>query len=82
MVVVRALHKAMRCVYSASLWDAENTMRVADVADTIAHHQPCAHSAVIKRLIHWLNKNAQWEGTKYTDHVIPPVFQPEKCSPA
>ena len=48
----------------------------------IAHHQPRAHSAVVERLVHWLTHNAQWEGTRYTDHVIPGVFQPEGYQPA
>ena len=74
---MRALHKAVRRVYSASPWGAENTMHTVYA---IAHHQPFAHSAVIKRLVHWLNKNAEWEGTKYTDHVMPTLFQPEGYS--
>ena len=43
----------------------------------IAHHQPCAHNAVVKQLVHLLTRNAQCEGTCYTDHIIPGVFQPE-----
>ena len=76
MVVMRALHKAVHRVYSASLWGAENTMCTVY---TIAHHQPCAHSAVVKWLIHWLTRNTQWEDTRYT---FPTIFQPEGYQPA
>ena len=48
----------------------------------IARHQPCAHAAVVTRLIHWLTRNAEWEGTRYTDTIIPSTFQPEGYEPA
>ena len=74
MVVMWALHKAVHRVYSTSPLGAENTMCAVYA---IAHHQPCTESAVVKRLVQWLPRNAQWEGTRYTDHVIPGIFQPE-----
>ena len=49
MVVMRALHKAVRRVCGASPWGAENTMRAVYA---IARHQPCAQAAVITLLIH------------------------------
>ena len=35
MAAMRAMHKSVRCVYSASPWNAENTMRALYA---IAHH--------------------------------------------
>ena len=74
MMVMRAMHKSVRRVYSASPWNAENTMRAVYA---IAHHQPCARSAVVTKLIHWLGHHAKWNDKHYTDTVIPPELQPE-----
>ena len=48
----------------------------------IARHQLCAHAAVVTRLIQWLTRNAEWEGTRYTDTGIPSAFQLEGYEPA
>ena len=63
MVVMRAPHKAVCLVYSASPWDAENTMHVVYA---IAHHQSCARHHVATRLLHWLHNNAKWHEQNYT----------------
>ena len=51
MTVMRAMHKSMRCVYCASPWSAEKTMRVVYA---LAHHQPCPQAHIVSRLIHGL----------------------------
>ena len=79
MAVVRALHKSVRRVYSVSPWCANNTMRAIYA---IAHHQPCKQHQAVTRLILWLNRNAKWDGSQYTNIVIPPQFQPEGYCPA
>ena len=48
----------------------------------IARNQPCAHAAIVTGLIHWLTRNAKWDGTRYTDGPIPSAFQPERYEPA
>ena len=37
---------------------------------------------VVKQSIYWLTRNAPLEGARYTDHIIPGVFQPEGYQPA
>jgi hypothetical protein len=78
MTVMRALHKSMRRVYSASPWNAENTMRAVYA---VAHHQLCAQHVVVTRVMHWLFRNAHWQGTQYTNTVIPAELQPDGCTP-
>ena len=78
MPVMRVLHKALRQVYSASPWNAENTMRAVYA---VSHHQPCARITVIARLIHWLHRNAKWHGHRYTDNILPDQFQPQGYEP-
>ena len=78
MTVMRAMHKSVRRVYSASPWNAENTMRAVYA---IAPHQPRARSVVVTKLIHWLKHNAKWNDKHYTDTVIPPELQPEGYEP-
>ena len=73
MTVMRAMHKSMRCVYYASPWNAENTMRAVYA---LAHHQPCPEAQIVNRLLHWLFRNAHWHGTGYTDAIIPTEVQP------
>ena len=73
MTVMRAMHKSVRPVYSASPWNAENTMRAVYA---IAHHQPCAQSDVVTRLIYWLSRHAKWRNKHYTDTAIPTELQP------
>ena len=68
MAVMRALHKAVRRVYCASPWGAKNTMHAVYA---IAHCQPCLQHTAVARLIHWLHRRAQWNGTAYTDTSIP-----------
>ena len=41
----------------------------------------CTQHSVVTGLIHWLQKNAHWQGTQYTDTTIPAEFQPEDCEP-
>ena len=60
MAVMRAMHKAVRRVYSVSPWNAENTMR-AVYANT--HHQPCAQHVVVTKLTHCLFRQAKWHNT-------------------
>ena len=79
MVVMRALHKAVRRVYSASPWSVENTMRAVYA---IAHHQPCPQQQACARLLHWLRQNAQWDNNRYSGSINPPEFQPEGYTPA
>ena len=79
MVVMHALHKSVRRVYSASLWGAENTMHAVYA---IAHHLPCTQQQASKRLVSWPNKNARWEDQQYTDQVVSVEFQPEGYTPA
>ena len=74
MTVMSAMRKPVRRVYSASPWNAENTMRAVYA---IAHHQPCARSAVVTKLMHWLGHHAKWNNDHYTDTVIPPELQRE-----
>ena len=49
MAVMRAMHKTVRRVYSASPWAAENTMRAVYA---IGHHQPCARAVAVDKLMH------------------------------
>ena len=71
MAVMRALHKAVRHVCSASLWSDENTMHVVYA---IAHHQPCTQHTMVTS---WLCKNAQSQGTDYRLHstTLTPPFR-------
>ena len=78
MVVMRAMHKTVRRVYSASPWAVENTMRAVYA---IGHHQPCPQAVAVDKLIHWLFRNAVWENSSYTDQVIPTELQPEGYTP-
>ena len=78
MAVMRAMHKTVRRVYSASPWMAENTMRAVYA---IGHHQPCPQTTTVDRLLHWLFQNAVWDGCNYTDQVIPTELQPEGYTP-
>ena len=75
---MRTMHKSVRRVYSASPWNAENTMRVVYA---IAHHQPCAQSDVVKKLMHWLGRHAKWNNKHYTDTVIPTELRLEGNEP-
>ena len=59
MTVLRVLHKAVHCVYAASPWNGENTMRTVCV---VAHHQACAPGQACSQLLHLLFQNVQWEG--------------------
>ena len=68
MVVLRTLHTAVRRVYTASPCYAENTMRTVYV---VAHYLLCKRDDACKKVFHWLQANAAWEGDKYTDKVIP-----------
>ena len=82
MLVIRALHKAVRHVYCAVCrhGGAENTMRAVYA---IAHHQTCSQHTVVARLIHWLHRNTQGCVTLhcYTDNVIPYHFRHENFEP-
>ena len=78
MAVMRAMHKTVLRVYSASPWAAENTMRAVYA---IGHHQPCPQAVEVDRLMHWLFRNAVWENSSYTDQVIPTELQPEGYTP-
>ena len=78
MVVMRAMHKTVRRVYSASPWRAENTMRAVYA---IGHQQPCPQATTVDKLLHWLFQNAVWDGSNYTDQVIPAELQPEGYTP-
>ena len=78
MAVMRAMHKTMRRVYSASPWAAENTMRAVYA---IGHHQPCAQAVAVDKLMHWLFRNAKLDNSSYTDQVIPIELQPEGYTP-
>ena len=78
MAVMRAMHKTVRRVYSASPWMAENTMRAVYA---IGHHQPCPQATTVDKLLHWLFRNAVWDGSNYTDQVIPTELQPEGYTP-
>ena len=64
MAVMRAMHKTVRRVYSASPRAAENTMRAVDA---IRHHQPCPQVVAVDKLMHWLFWNAVWENSSYKD---------------
>ena len=44
---------------------------------SIARYQPCTHTTVITRVLHWLTRIAEWDGTRYTDTVIPSTLQPK-----
>ena len=79
MVVLTALHKAVRRVYSASPWSAEDTV---GAVYAIAHHQSCTQHQIATRLLHWLHRNTQWDGEQYTDIIIQPIFHPEGHTPA
>ena len=78
MTVMRAIHKSVHRVYSASPWNEEDTMRAVYA---ITHHQPCAQSDVVTRLIHWLSRHAKWHNKHYTDTAIPTELQPEGYEP-
>ena len=78
MAVMRAMHKTVRRVYSASPRMAENTMRAVYA---IGHHQPCPQTTTVDKLLHWLFRNAVWDGCNYTDQVIPTELQPEGYTP-
>ena len=78
MVVMRALHKAVRRVCAASPWYAEHIMHPAYA---VGHHLPCARKHARRKLFHWLKANAVWEGDLYTDAVIRDGFRPEGYTP-
>ena len=75
---MRVMHKSVRRVYSASPWNAENTMRAVYA---IAHHQACTQSDVATILMHWLVRHAKWNNKHYTDTVIPTELRPEGYEP-
>ena len=76
MAGMRAMHKTVSRVYSASLWAAENTMRAVYA---IGHHQPCPQAVAVDKLVHWLFRSAVWENSSYTCH---PSWSPCKAGPA
>ena len=47
----------------------------------IGHHQPCPQTTTVDKLLHWLFRNAVWDGCNYTDQVIPTELQPEGYTP-
>ena len=75
MVLMRALHKVVRSVYSASPpWGTQDTMHAVYA---ISHHQLCTQQEASRKLAHWLYTVS----TRYTDTVIPPQYQPEGYTP-
>ena len=79
MAVMRAMHKTMRRVYSASPWAAENAMRAVYA---IGHHQPCAQAVAVDELMHRLFRNAKWDNSSYIDQVILIELQPDGYTPS
>ena len=77
LAVMRAPHKAVRRLYSAS----PGAQKTLCAGDAIPHHQPSAQHAVITCLIHWLYRHAQWQGTVFLDAAIPAKLQPEGYAP-
>ena len=47
----------------------------------IGHHKPCPQATTVDKLLHWLFRNAVWDGSNYTDQVIPTELQPEGYTP-
>ena len=78
MVVMQALHKAVRSVCAMSPWYTEHALRAAYA---VGHHLPCAWEHACQKLFHWLKANAVWEGDLYTNAAIWGEFQPEGCTP-
>ena len=48
---MQALHKAVRCVFAASPWALENTVRAVYA---VAHRMPCTRSTVVAQVLAWL----------------------------
>ena len=64
----RVYDASLWCAWDmASLWCAENTM---SVIDAMSHHLLCPRSQAVKRFVHWLQNNAEWEMGMYTDGSI------------
>ena len=63
------MQKSARCVFSASPWSSENTMRAIFA---VSHHKPAPKYLVVEKLIRWLRSNAVWDRCHYTDNALPP----------
>ena len=74
LTALRTLHAAVHGVYAASPWNADDAMRAVCAA---AQQQPRARSQACCRLLHWVQRNAEWEGNLHTDIAVFPAFQPE-----